>query len=540
MVHAPTLGNGRLFATLLRDGRVQNIYTMQHGNVQNCTIGTATQQNIGILIDDTLTWLGDAGWTTHQFTAQSAVVCHTRATHYELGVEIAISTGVDTKYDALLRHISVTNLANHTRRITVLFQQAYTLGDSMFTDDTAQVSPTLQAIVQYNGNTTLMTGARHRHNFFDACHIGLRNPAARGDICRSMQHGHSTAFATGAVESFGSYTLRLDPHEVATIDHWTVSADSYGEAHKAHRELSQGALTTHFAHITANWRQWLHTAQQAVAAWPSPAQADFLQALLPAATHITTQGAILSSLSSTQRYAYAHPYYAATLYIPMVALGYTKEVEQFFSLCQQALQIDGHMPATILSDASPGPGATSRSDELPLAHDYLASTAAVVQLACLYSAKHPRARFTKQLYTEVIMPAAHALSQDEQLREAPSYTAHMVRAALAQAAAVADRQHDTTSAIGWRMAADDITPRAAPLTPLRSTVEILRQAQQHLADGNRSAAGRIIDRVTRRLYTHGCLSTSLIDDSTSIDIAAHGEYIRTLLLYYQPPKKKEA
>lgn len=537
MAVAPTLGNGRVFATLLSDGRVQDFYSTQQGRVQSCTIGTATQQAIGVLIDDTITWLGDEGWTTHQFTAQSAVMCHTRATHYNLEVEIAISSAIDTKHDALLRHVSVTNLAHDTRRITVLFQQAYTLGDSMFTDDTAQYSPALQGIVQYNGNATLITGARHRHAFFDACHIGLRNPATRDDTCRAMQHGQHTALATGAVESYGSYTLRLDTHEAATIDYWTVCADSYSKAHKSHRELSHGALTTRFAHITATWRQWLHTAQQTVYKWPSPVQADFLQAFLPAATHIAANGAVIGSLSSTQRHAYCYPYYAATLYIPMVAMGYTKEIEHFFALCQRALQIDGHIPAILLSDAAPGPGATSRSDELPIAHDYLASTAAALQLACLYGAAHPRARSTKELYANLIMPAAHALSENGYPHSTPVYVAGMVRAALLQAAAVADRQQDATSAIGWRMTADDITPAPVIATPLHSTVETLRYIQQRFTDGDTAAAQRMLDRVTRRLYTHGCLSASLIDGSRSIDIAAHGEYIRTLLLCYHSRKK---
>ncbi|MDO4684529.1 MAG: hypothetical protein Q4B06_02365 [Candidatus Saccharibacteria bacterium] len=551
-----TVANGTLFACVDVRGQLCDVYAMSpEGELQNYTPGAAVRHRIGVWIDGVYSWLDDADWQVRQTASQTSLSVHTTATNTVLGVQLAITTAVDCRDAIILREFHLTNLMQNARTVRLFLHQAFVLGDGKLTDDTVQLIPHHQAVVQYNGSTTFAVGARVDGGLFSEYAVGMFGTGHYEGTWRDAEDGRLDGglAETGKVDSTLQLDCTLQPQGVAMMEYWLVQADSIAGALQLHSRMVATTVAKRLAATTVAWRRWLRPATARLAVCAPKQQTELLQSLLPIAARITTQGTVMTELSGLQRTAYCRPYHAAKALMPLVELGYTKEPLAFFTTCSRSLQTNGYLPAAITSDGSPGPGALLRTCEAPYAVDYVLGMAATIQLTYCYCLKHIRTAPLATLYKDLIAPLATALSRTAELDmcnpPATGYCVHsldtiearlLVRIALESATALAERLHDDAAAVAWRMAAEDI-----PQQPLchdiaydeADTHATIWKARQYISDGRLAEARALLDQLTNYLHTHGYIADRLIDGQP-ISVATQGEYAATLLALAQARRKR--
>lgn len=550
------VANGTLFACIDARGQLCDVYTSSsEGKLQNYMPGAAVRHRIGVWVDGVYSWLDDADWQVQQTTSQASLSVHTTAINVALGVQLTITTAVDCRDTIILREFHLTNLTQDTHAVRLFLHQALVLGDSELTDDTVQLIPRHQAIVQYNGSTTFAVGARIDGKLFSEYAVGVFGTGHYEGTWRDAEDGRLDGglAETGKVDSILQLDCILQPQGVVTMEYWLVQADSITSALQLHNRMVAATVVKRLTATTVAWRRWLRPATARLAVCAPRQQGELLQSLLLIAARITTHGTVMTELSGLQRTTYCRPYYAAKALMPLVELGYTKEPLAFFTTCSRSLQTNGYLPAAITSDGSPGPGALLRTREAPYAVDYVLGMAATIQLAYRYCLKHVRTAPLATLYKDLIAPLATTLSRTAELDvcnpPATGYCVHsldtiearlLVRIALESATDLAERLHDDTAAVAWRMAAEEIPqqPVCHDITyDETDTHAVIWRARQYIGDGRLAEARALLDNITNYLYTHGYVADRLTDGQ-SISVATQGEYAATLLALAQARRKR--
>ncbi len=484
MARPIVLSNGELHIGLNNYGLVHDVYYPYVG-LENHASGSSIRHRIGVWVDGTLSWLDNDGeWSFRFRYPYQALIGHTVAKNEQLGVLLEFDDFVDSQMSAFIRNIHVVNLRDHTRDIRVFTHQAFVIGDSRSTTDTAQYLPDSEAILHYRGRRALVVSGVSNEQPFDQHSIGLFGIEGREGTYRDADDGELSGgnVEHGRVDSTLRFTLSVEAFSSARFQYWIAFGTSMREALYIHKQIQhQGALPR--LHQTATyWRKWLEPARVIADKLPKAHRESFMHSMMIIKSHIDKRGAVIASTDSSMLhysrddYEYCWPRDGALVLWPLIRMGYIDEPRRFFEFCRKGLHPSGYLMHKYRADG--GLGASWHSyvhdgfTAPPIQED---ETAIVLFVFAQFYAAHRDDRLLKDFYESMVKPMAEFLAEHiddttglpkpsydlwEEVFLTTTYTTAVTHAALLAAADLAEDADDADSAVHWRSVADDIQAAA--------------------------------------------------------------------------------
>jgi GH15 family glucan-1,4-alpha-glucosidase len=473
------LSNGELHVGLNKYGLVHDLYFPYVGLENHCA-GKELRHKVGVWVEGRMSWLDDDGWDIRSWTAEGALIGHTRAVHHDLRILIEFDDTVDAEVSVFLRNIHVVNLADTKRDIRLFTHQAFAIGDSRSNTDTAQYLPDSNAVLHYRGRRAFVISGRSSLGRFDQHSIGLFGIEGREGTFRDADDGElsNASVEHGRVDSTLRFRVVLEPFDSHRVHYWIAAGTSTREALYVHKLVEDNGLDAHLHSTSLWWHDWLAPVRRAGAKLEPSERRLFTHSALVVKSHIDKRGAVIASTDTTMlnysrdAYAYCWPRDGAYALWPLIRLGYVAEPRRFFEFTRRGLHQNGYLMHKYQADGALGsswhPYVHDESSAPPIQEDETALT--LFMFGQFYDVQKDPKLLT-EFYDNFIKKMGDFLAGyvDEKTGlPKPSYdlweekfmtftyTTAVVFAALQTAAGLAEAMSDQDSAVRWRSASDDI------------------------------------------------------------------------------------
>ena len=473
------LSNGELHVGLNQFGMVHDFYFPYVG-LENHSAGQDLRHKIGVWVDGAIHWLDDGDWQISSWTAEGALIGHTRAVNPTIGVMLEFDDTVDTDMSAFMRNVHVVNMTDRERDIRLFMHQAFAIGDSRSNTDTVQYLPDSNAVLHYRGRRAFVIGGRSTETPFDQHSIGLFGIEGHEGTYRDADDGELSCGAVehGRVDSTLRFKLRVQPFSSRRVHYWIAAGTSIREALYVHKSIEDNGLDT-YLHATAMWwHEWLTPVRVASATLPEESRRLFIHSALVVKSHIDKRGAVIASTDTTMlnysrdAYAYCWPRDAAYALWPLIRLGYVSEPRRFFEFARRGLHQNGYLMHKYQADGALGsswhPYVHGETSAPPIQQDETALT--LFMFGQLHDAQQDP-KLLAEFYESFVKRMAEFLATyideptglprpsydlwEEQFMTF-TYTTAVTFAALQVAANLAEEVGDQSSAVRWRSVAEDM------------------------------------------------------------------------------------
>jgi len=483
MARPIVLSNGELHVGLNKFGLVHDFYFPYVGLENHCA-GKDLRHRGGIWVDGQLSWLDDGSWDIRSWTAEGALIGHTRAHSHSLDILIEFDDTVDAEMSAFLRNIHVVNLSDMKRDVRLFTHQAFAIGDSRSNTDTAQFLPDSNAVLHYRGRRAFVISGRAGEVPFDQHSIGLFGIEGREGTYRDADDGELAGAAVehGRVDSTIRFRLVMHAFDSRRVHYWIAAGTSTREALYVHKSIEDNGLDAYLHSTALWWHRWLEPARAASAKLSVKERKLFLHSAMVVKSHIDKRGAVIASTDTTMlnysrdAYAYCWPRDAAYALWPLIRLGYVAEPRRFFEFARRGLHQNGYLMHKYQADGALGsswhPYVHGDTTAPPIQEDETALT--LFMFGQFYDA-HRDPKLLAEFYDGFVKRMADFIlgyidestglprpSYDlwEENFMSFTYTTATVFAALQSAAGLAEAAGDEDSAVRWRCAAHDIHAHA--------------------------------------------------------------------------------
>ena len=477
MARPIVLANGEMHVGLNRYGEVHDFYFPYVG-LENHAAASGLRHRIGIWVDGVFSWLDDHAWEFRYRYHDRSLVSEILAENKTLQLRLEFTDCVDAAQAAFVRNIHIINMASTEREIRLFMHQIFVISDSRLSD-TAQYLPEDQAIMHYKGRRVFIVSGEHDDGTpFDEFSVGSAGSEGREGTYRDAEDGSlaGNAVEHGRVDSVIGFYRPIKPLSSQRVFYWVAAGRSPHEALTIHERLKENSALHSLTTTAKYWREWLAPSEYVIKRLPEEYQQAFQQSLLLVKAHIDKRGAVLASLDTTMlnyakdSYSYCWPRDAAYALWPLLRLGYTDELLNFFSFVRRTLQTDGYLYHKYQADGALG------SSWHPWVHPHgkvgppiqTDETAIVLFLFGQYHRLHGEHKLLIDYYEHLVEPMANFLayytdnsglplpSYDlwEQKYLTHTYTTAVTYASLLEAADLADEYGRSDDGARWRAAAD--------------------------------------------------------------------------------------
>lgn len=471
------LSNGQMFVGLDEHGLVHDFYYPYVG-LENLTNARSSQHKIGVWVDGRFSWVDDGSWQAAVDFEPDALVSDITLHSDDLAISLHLQDYIDSQYNALLRHVTVTNEADHDRDVRLFMHQVFQISRAGRAD-TAIYVPDDHYLLDYKGRYCLLIAGKFSDGqAFDQYAVGNYGIEGKAGTFLDADDGELSGNAVehGGVDSVIRFQRHLDAGQHAKVDYWVVAASSQSDAQDIHIEFKQQNLEERMRHVRQNWQAWLGNGDIAL---PDFHQRSLQHSLLIIKAHCDDRGSVLASGDSSifnygrDYYCYCWPRDAAYALWPLIRLGHFEEARAFFDFARDTMHQDGYLMHKYQPDRAIGstwhPLVHGRRRELAIQED---ETASVIFIIGEYFEANPTDKeFIQGLYRNFITPAANFMvrfvdsatglphaSYDlwEEKFLTSTYTVCNVIAGLQTAAKLAATFEEPANATKWSKAVSEI------------------------------------------------------------------------------------
>lgn len=462
---------------LNRFGEVHDFYFPYIG-LENHAAASGLRHKIGVWVDGTFSWLDDEQWTFRYKYHDRALVSEIVADNASLQLRLEFTDCVDAHQPAFIRNVHIINLASKERTVRLFMHQIFVIANSRMSD-TVQYLPDDHAVMHYKGRRVLIVSGEHDDGEpFDEFSVGMAGIEGHEGTFRDAEDGalEGNVVEHGRVDSVIGFYRTIKPLSSHRVFYWVAAGRSPHEALIVHNRVKENSALHSLTETAAYWRKWLVPSDYVVKQLPESYGRAFQQALMIVKSHLDKHGAVIASLDTTMlnyakdSYSYCWPRDAGYALWPLLRLGYTDELLNFFGFAKRALQDDGYLYHKYQADGALG----SSWHPWVHAHGKLGppiqtdETAIVLFLAGQYHRMHNDRQFLVSYYLSLIEPMANFLAYHtdkdglplpsydlwEQKYLTTTYTTAVTYAALLEASDLADEYGRSDDGARWRAAAD--------------------------------------------------------------------------------------
>ncbi len=470
------LSNNQLFVGLDESGLVHDFYYPYVG-LENLTTARSTQHKIGVWVDNDFKWSDDGSWDIQVDFEPEALISRITLDSKELQLSLLLQDYIDQSSNSLIRHITITNQADHERNVRLFMHQVFQISHSGRAD-TAIYVPDANYILDYKGRYCLLIAGKfddgEQFDQFAVGNYGIEGKAGTyldaedGELsCNAVEHG--------GVDSVIRFKKSIRANASATLDYWVIAASSQYDAQNTHIQFNGLNMEEHMNEVRKYWHQWLTKTGVSV---PSFNKKELEKSLLIIKAHCDARGSVLASGDSSifnygrDYYCYCWPRDASYALWPMIRLGHFEEAKLFFDFARDTLHKDGYLMHKYQPDRAIGstwhPLLHGRSQELAIQED---ETASVVFMMGEYYEASKDKTFVENIYHTFIVPTANFMSSFidaqtglphasydlwEEKFLTSTYTVCTVIAGLEAASKLAEVAEQPADSVKWQAAASSI------------------------------------------------------------------------------------
>ncbi len=483
MARPIVLSNGELHVGINKYGLVHDLYFPYVGLENHCA-GKDLRHKVGVWVDGSISWLDDDSWRVDSWTAEGALIGHTRAVHEQHGILLEFSDTVDAEMNVFLRSIHVVNLENRKRDVRIFTHQAFVIGDSRSNTDTAQFLPDSQAVLHYRGRRAFVISGEQNGQPFDQHAIGLFGIEGHEGTYRDAEDGNLSGSNVehGRVDSTLRFAMSLDAFDSGRLHYWIAAGVSTREALSAHKVIQDQGFNPRLHSTAVWWHDWLLPVHAVAAKLDTEQRKLFTHSALVVKAHIDKRGAVIASTDtamlnySRDAYGYCWPRDGAYALWPLIRLGYSEEPRRFFEFTRRGLHQNGYLMHKYRADGALGsswhPYVHERENSPPIQED---ETALVLFMFGQFYSIQKDTTLLDEFYDDFVKKMADFLvgyidsstglpkpSYDlwEEQYLTSTYTTAVVYGSLQIAAEMAEEYGDADSAVKWRVASDDMCASA--------------------------------------------------------------------------------
>ena len=470
------LSNGQLFVGLDESGLVHDFYYPYVG-LENLTNARSTQHKIGIWVNGTFSWTDDGSWEISVDFEQEALISSIKLNSPSLQLSLLLQDYIDPEYNALIRHINITNYADDDRDVRLFMHQVFQIS-RQGRADTAMYVPDDHYLLDYKGRYCLLIAGQFSDNTdFDQYAVGNYAIEGKAGTFKDAEDGElsENPVEHGGVDSVIRFKKQIAGNTTESLDYWIVAATSQNDCQKIHTIFKAEAMPDRLDRARAYWKNWL---TETGVALPSGHTRSLSHSLLIIKAHCDERGSVLASGDSSifnygrDYYCYCWPRDAAYALWPLIRLGHFDEARRFFDFARDTMHKDGYLMHKYQPDRAVGstwhPLVHGRKRELAIQED---ETASVLFMMNEYYEASQDATTINALYHTFIAPCANFMTYfiDEEtgLPHASydlweekfltsTYTVSVVIAGLLAAAKLAQVVEAPDDASKWQKAAHDI------------------------------------------------------------------------------------
>lgn len=471
------LSNGQLFVGLDENGLVHDFYYPYVG-LENLTNARNLHHKIGVWVDGQFNWTDDGNWQIDVNFEADALISDVRMRSRDLGISLLFQDFIDTDYNALVRHVTITNEAETERDVRIFMHQVFQISRAGRAD-TAIYVPDGHYILNYKGRYCLLiAGKLSDGTDFDQYAIGNFRIEGKAGTYLDAEDGELSGNPVehGGIDSVIRFKQHLKPGTKAELDYWIVAGSSQSEAERCHSEFKKQQVSGRLRHVRQNWLGWLEDAGDNLSDGHKLA---LRHSALIIKAHCDDRGSVLASGDSSifnynrDYYCYCWPRDAAYAVWPLIRLRRFDEARQFFEFARDVRHPDGYLMHKYQPDRAIGstwhPLVRDGRPELAVQEDETASV--VFMIGEYFEANNNDSDFMHELFRSFVKPAADWMASfvDEQtgLPHASydlweqkflttTYTTCTVISGLQTASNLAKAFGDHDSAARWGQTADNI------------------------------------------------------------------------------------
>lgn len=476
------LSNGQLFVGLDEDGLVHDFYYPYVG-LENLTNARNSQHKIGVWVDGTFSWVNDGSWEISVDFEEEALISTITMKSPALNISIRSNDFVDPEYNAFIRHLTVSNDADHERDVRVFMHQVFQISRAGRAD-TALFVPDDNYLLDYKGRCCLLTAGKHTDDGdFDQFAVGNYGIEGRAGTFRDAEDGDLSGNPVehGGVDSVIRFRRQLPGGQSYGVDYWVVAADSQSDAQTIHTKIKYYSVEARLQKAREHWRRWMSPALDKIEQIPEAHRKMVKKSLLTIKAHCDERGSILASGDSSifnyyrDYYCYCWPRDAAYAVWPLIRLGIFDEAKNFFEFARSTMHQDGYLMHKYQPDRAIGstwhPLVHNRHKELAIQED---ETAIVVFMIGEYYRASGDKTYVEGFYDTFIEKAATFMSNFidnhtglphasydlwEEKFLTSTYTVCVVIAALETASELATAVNRPDDASRWKRSAGEIRER---------------------------------------------------------------------------------
>jgi GH15 family glucan-1,4-alpha-glucosidase len=470
------LSNGQLFVGLDESGLVHDFYYPYVG-LDNLTNARSSQHKIGIWVDGSFSWTDDGSWEISVDFEQEALISSIQLNSPSLQVSLLLQDYIDPEYNALIRHINITNHADNERDVRLFMHQVFQIS-RQGRADTAMYVPDDHYLLDYKGRYCLLIAGQFTDNTdFDQYAVGNYAIEGKAGTFKDAEDGElsENPVEHGGVDSVIRFQKQIAGQATESLDYWIVAAASQSDCQKIHTMFKAEAMPDRLDRARSYWKNWI---DETGIALPDEHMRSLSHSLLIIKAHCDERGSVLASGDSSifnygrDYYCYCWPRDAAYALWPLIRLGHFDEARRFFDFARDTMHKDGYLMHKYQPDRAVGstwhPLVHGRKRELAIQED---ETASVLFMMNEYYEASQDATTINALYHTFIAPCANFMtdfidketglphaSYDlwEEKFLTSTYTVSVVIAGLLAAAKLAQVVEAPDDTSKWQKAAHDI------------------------------------------------------------------------------------
>ncbi len=409
------LSNGQLFVGLDESGLVHDFYYPYVG-LENLTNARSSQHKIGVWVDGQFHWTDDGSWQISVDFEQEALISSVQLSSETLQISLLLQDFIDPEYNALVRHINITNHADHERDVRLFMHQVFQIS-RQGRADTAMYVPDDHYLLDYKGRYCLLIAGQFSDNTdFDQYAVGNYAIEGKAGTFKDAEDGElsDNPVEHGGVDSVIRFQKQIAAGATESLDYWIVAAASQSDCQKIHATFKADTMQNRLDHARDYWSNWLN---QTGVALPETHKRSLSHSLLIVKAHCDERGSVLASGDSSifnygrDYYCYCWPRDAAYALWPMIRLGHFDEARRFFDFARDTMHKDGYLMHKYQPDRAVGstwhPLVHGRKRELAIQED---ETASVLFMINEYYEASQDMTTINAMYHTFIVPCANFMT----------------------------------------------------------------------------------------------------------------------------------
>jgi GH15 family glucan-1,4-alpha-glucosidase len=415
------LSNGELLINFDKSYNLRDIYWPHVGQELHTAGGIS---RTGVWVSGQFAWLDAPEWQREMVYKQETLVTHVTLTHPGLQLKLVFNDTVDFARPIFLRHVVVTNLADHTREVRLFFHYDWHIwadieGNTVFyyPEAKALVAYKISAYFLMNGQIGSGTQAQIG---ISSWATGIKEFNGAEGTWRDAEDGQleRNPIAQGSVD--GTLALHLPPlaaQASGAAYHWLTVGPSLSAVIELDGLIAKRGIQTFLMRTHNYWYSWVNKDGMYFADLSLELIKLYKQSLLVLRTQIDNGGAIVAAndadVSSFSRdsYSYMWPRDGALVANALSHAGYSETSRNFYDFCNAVLTPNGYLLHKYNPDRSWGSSWHPWIDkdgnlQLPIQED---ETALVLYSLWQHYHRFSDIEFAAPHYHSLIVPAADFL-----------------------------------------------------------------------------------------------------------------------------------